>query len=215
VYTTELSGDITRGTIVSYYAPAHGYMVNFPQFRTLQLPAQWLTIDSPAPTSTVNITSSSDTDIVYGNVNRGSYNYMLVGHWTPELYPMKGLIVFDISSLHNNHIISATLHLYENGGNGSGFQQSLYNITSPWNEMTADWNTKPDYNPLPFTYTNGTATPGWYVWNVTGTVTAWQDGTLVNNGILLAETSDNTNNELEYSTKENVTNKPYLSINYN
>ncbi len=173
---------------------------------------------TPIDATVVNITSSGDTwiDETKPTTSHGGDIHMFVGSNASSGALGNSLIIFNLSSIPNGSTInSATLYLYELSGGNVGHIQSLYNITSSWNESTVIWDTKPTHQEPSFTYANGIASVGWYSWGVKDTVQAWVNGNLANNGFLLNETSGNPN-YLMYCTRECGTTieDPYISIDY-
>jgi len=84
-------------------------------------------------------------------------------------------------------------------------------VTGSWSASTLTWNNKPGS-------TNITSTQvyrgQWAVFDVTGVVKAWIDGTSTNYGFKLHTNGNGQTYWKKFYASENSTNKPYLSITY-
>lgn len=172
----------------------------------------------PASATVININASGDTYICCDYLNVGNVFYMTVWHDNGNV--VYALANYSISSIPAGAIInSATLYLYEKTGGNIGYQASIYNITSSWSETAVVWATRPTFDPIPFTYSDGLATAGWMSWNVTNTVKGWAGGSLANYGFLFNDTTSSSV-MFEFCTKEGNSsydctgNQSYLSIDY-
>jgi len=169
----------------------------------------------PVNATVVSINTTNDTYIteVVPDTPQGTGDVIYVGHF-PSTEVNKGLVKFSLSSIPSGSVInSATLYMYEYSGGNIGYIQSIYNVTSSWNETNVTWNTQPTFTSTPFTYADGLASAGWMNWNVKNTVSSWIRGGISNNGFLLNETSINPS-ALGYRTKEYGNYIPYLYVNY-
>jgi len=172
-----------------------------------------------ASATVININSSGDTHVTNASdVPQGSTVNMYVGNGGCILSNKDcfGLVNFSgISSIPNSSVInSATLYMYELSGGNLGHVQSIYNITSLWNESTAKWTLQPTYTSTPFAYADGLDGVGWMNWNVRNTVNSWVRNSMDNYGFFLKETSGITSSYLGYATKEYGNYIPYLTVDY-
>lgn len=134
---------------------------------------------------------------------------------------MRGLLRFDLSAIPAGAMItSATLYLNAVDGN-NGHVNSVYRVTTGWNEATATW-TFPwnlpggDFEDQTLIATfeigaSGCAIPV----DLTGLVSAWVDGTYENEGILIRAVGPRS--VAHYVSKEDVANpglRPQLMIAY-
>jgi RHS repeat-associated protein len=103
---------------------------------------------------------------------------------------------------------------------------SAYAVTKAWTSA-ATWNTYDGATAWAspggdFTMANTVANPsvttpaGWAHWYPTQIVQEWVNGSLANDGLLLADTTQNTTNDMLsfYSSKATSANKPYLTISW-
>lgn len=100
------------------------------------------------------------------------------------------LVQFDLSFIPaGSRIDSAVLSLYQTGGeDGDPAQEfDVYAITSPWDEMTVTWNTKPSRESRPQTATVVKGANDWYSWDVTYLVQRWVDGDIPNHGFQIED----------------------------
>jgi hypothetical protein len=128
-------------------------------------------------------------------VNVGSEIY--IGAWNSGAHYARGLIEFDVSSLPNT-AISVKLQLY---GIPRGLVDtpqspiqgdvSLYQVTSPWDEMTVTWNTLPSFNGTAID-TETPDTERWYEWDITALYNAWKSGASTNYGLIMIENMEET-----------------------
>lgn len=131
--------------------------------------------------------SSEDTDI-------SMRNPIDISGWRPTMAVRNGygaggttpwewdaLVRVDLSSVPiGAKVTSATLYLYywENRDSYAGGRQlNLYRLTSPWEEETTSWSTRPSKAASPTTYAVVPSSPGnWITWDVTDDVQAHVDG---------------------------------------
>ena len=172
--TTGLSGRPGSAASVTQYAPAEG-----------NLPAGPLA--PQADPFVLTVTAHRDTWVEEANprATHGSGLELTVGQESRSVNQAVILLWFDLSALPaDTVVISATLSLYSSGGPASPFLIKPQVITAPWHEKEVSWDTRPGTNSL------GDAAvehvyDGWTVFDVTSTVQAWQDRSLLNNGIAL------------------------------
>jgi hypothetical protein len=98
--------------------------------------------------------------------------------------PNHGMIEFDLSAIPPGAtILTATLEILEN--TNCGFNENLIELRlndAAWDEATVTWNNAPTYGPSLGTNSGETGGCDWIIWDVTGAVTDWYDGTSTNYG---------------------------------
>lgn len=172
-------------------------------------------------TKLTNITASADTYSYFlePDTNMGGLRY----GWVWNYYARQseyGFIKFaNISGMGNpnipsNSIInSATMWL-----NICSFWDtqtiSFYTPSASWDEYTLTWNNQPSIvTPYASVSING-STQHWVSINVTDIVRKWNDGTLQNDGVVVLSDGGGVSAAMNWSSKENLTNKPYISVDY-
>jgi hypothetical protein len=128
-----------------------------------------------------------------------------------------GLIEFDISGLPPGAVVtSATLEVYENSNCSTNQNAIEVHLNSgAWSEATVTWNNAPAYGPSVVTNSGETAACEVLIFDVTGPVQDWADGTTTNYGFRL--TGPGSTNVVKYiSSSENGTaaDRPILRIEY-
>ena len=133
------------------------------------------------------------------------------------------LIQFDYSALAGQTIVSATLRLYGESfsGSTSAVTEDIYRVGSAWTESQATWQASATgsnwanqggdalgtagtqlSNPFTHWTGNGTRTPQWFEFDVTGLVTGAVNGDFDNHGMLMV---GNTGNQLAWASREGHT----------
>lgn len=182
---------------------------------TLLIIVLW-TFILPANSTTVNITANRDTYIEswQPTTNHGTDTTLWLGRNESRSTYNDALIGFNLSSIPTGATInSAVVYMYETTGGSTGYVESIYKITSPWDGYTVTWSTKPTFDSEAITSSNGLESKGWQSWNVTTTVASFFGGGVINNGFLLRETSSGTLFSV-YSSRESGGYAPYITITY-
>jgi nitrous oxidase accessory protein NosD len=102
-----------------------------------------------------------------------------------DTFQVDTLIKFNLSTLHNIHVLSAVLSLYYydwDDNDPTDRPLNIYRVTSDWNETTATWSNQPTYAPQPTTYDVVPSSYGWMSWNVTNDVQLYIDNLATNYG---------------------------------
>ncbi|MCP4582898.1 MAG: DNRLRE domain-containing protein [candidate division Zixibacteria bacterium] len=155
-------------------------------------------------------------DIAPGNVN-GSLYYMVVRHGGTG-YELDALVEFDLSSIPSGAtIISATLEMYYwhwYDFDPAGRNLNVHHITSAWDEATTNWDSRPSYNPVPFSFSVVPASTGnWMDFDVTGDVIDILDGTAQNYGWQVMDPAlGSPFPMIYYYSKENIDSIPRLIL---
>jgi RHS repeat-associated protein len=139
------------------------------------------------------------------------------------------LVQFDVKSAlpSDANVLNAQLGMYLwQTSTSNSVAVSAYAVSKPWT-TAATWNSYNGNAPWAtpggdFSSTNSVANPsvigapGWAHWYPTQIVQEWANGTLANDGLLLADTTQKQTNDMLsfYSSKATSTNKPYLSISW-
>ncbi len=135
----------------------------------------------------------------------------------------RSLLQFNLSAIPStNTVVSAKLLLYL-GSASTSTQTSLsvYQLTHTWT-TAATWNTYDgtnnwtapggDFSGSAAATTNGIATTGvWYSWSPTALVQGWVNGSIVNDGLVVKEPTENVNNVLSFNPATG-SNPPYLQV---
>lgn len=103
-------------------------------------------------------------------------------------------IEFDVSSFAPGTVTNATLRLFHdfNGNDGASFD--IYRVTSPWNEASVTYNTRPSLDATLYS-TLAIADDDvevWREWDVTSLVQEWVNGGSTNNGLAILRNPDDS-----------------------
>jgi RHS repeat-associated protein len=139
------------------------------------------------------------------------------------------LVQFDVKSAlpADANVLNAQLGMYLwQTSTSNSVAVSAYAVSKAWT-TAATWNTYDGTHAWStpggdFSTTNSVANPsvigapGWAHWYPTQIVQEWANGTLTNDGLLLADTTQKQTNDMLsfYSSKATSTNKPYLTISW-
>ncbi len=122
------------------------------------------------------------------------------------------LLDFDLSGLPADAVvISATLSAYSADTASDPFPITPYANTEAWNEETVNWYGRPNASHLGDPAAEHVP-EGWTVFEVTHIVQAWQDGSLISNGITLKATTPAAGTRT-YQARDTAT-PPELAIYY-
>jgi hypothetical protein len=125
------------------------------------------------------------------NTNLGNYEYLTVNEapFDPSLLQNFGLIEFDLSSLTGSSVVSAKLTLFQEFTDAAGAVFDLFRNTSPWDEHTVTWNTRPSIDSTRVASLQLDFIPSIYRdWDVTAVVQGWVSGLYPNYGLTIART---------------------------
>ena len=126
------------------------------------------------------------------NTNLGNYEYLTVNEapFDPSLLQNFGLIEFDLSSFTGSSVVSAKLTLFQEFTDAAAAIFDLLRNTSPWDEHTVTWNTRPSVDPTPVASLQLNFFPTIYRdWDVTAVVQGWLSGGYANYGLTLARSN--------------------------
>ncbi|HEY8341568.1 MAG TPA: DNRLRE domain-containing protein [Calditerricola sp.] len=141
------------------------------------------------------------------------YYSLKVGYYDSTTGTNYAYLKQDLSNLKNVIIDSAKLYVYCAHSYYVSTPTGVWvdRVTGSWTASTLTWNNKPGS-------TNITSTQvyrgQWAVFDVTGVVKAWVDGTSTNYGFKLHTNGNGQTYWKKFYASENSTNKPYLSITY-
>ncbi len=130
------------------------------------------------------------------NQNYGSAERLSIGH--NDLHNDNindGLIQFDVSALPSTGVLSAAVVLTIEPvpeGAGTPTTVSVHRITSPWDEATVTWNTRPTFDPLPAaTAVVSNLLGEAFRWDITSLYLDWRSGTVPNYGLYFTASTNN------------------------
>lgn len=137
---------------------------------------------------------------------------------------VQAFLKFDLSTLPEN-VDSVFLGFYMHAYNNYCYSNcdnnfDLRYITSPWNELTLNWNNKPPAG-VPFSDTIRITFPyngGWLRFNITDAYKSWKSGTITNEGFTIFPIDGFCNNAcVSFATfssdyTDDTTSRPYLEI---
>jgi YD repeat-containing protein len=122
------------------------------------------------------------------------------------------------------NVLNAQLGMYlASASTSTAVSVSAYAATKPWT-LSATWNTYDGTNAWSspggdFSTTNAVVNPsvttpaGWKYWYPTQIAQEWVNGTLTNDGLLLADTTQKTTKDmLSFNSLDASSNKPFLTI---
>jgi hypothetical protein len=101
-------------------------------------------------------------------------------------------IEFDVSSFSPGTVLSATLRLFQDLNSNDGVSFDIYRITSPWNEASVIYPTRPSLDATLYS-TLAIADPNvavWREWDVTSLVQEWVNGASTNYGLAILRNPD-------------------------
>jgi len=167
------------------------------------------------PSITLRPTQSTYVQQSYPTTNRNSEDRIRVCTVTKETWGLRGLLLFDLSSIPPHSIInSATLALYSyDDGSSYRVQTTFYvqRVTSSWSASSVTWNTQPSST----TAGRGTITDGeynkWYSCNIKDIVQALVNGT-TNYGVMLIQNPQVAKTSKAF--KKSGDYRPKLTIDY-
>ena len=166
----------------------------------------------------------ADTTVAqaYPTVNLGNAVDMWVGYdHCPDTLArvVRSLVRFDISGIPADaNILQVRLYLYLTNSCDLGeriHKVTVYRATGPWEEMSVTWYSQPGYAEPYGSAWIPSRTWGWYSFDVTGLVRAWEDHSLHNYGMVIRgpESSGSDSARLGFNTRESPL-APYLDVTY-
>lgn len=166
-----------------------------------------------------------DTTVIqaYPTVNAGHAVDMWVGfdHCTdPPAEITRSLVWVDVSEIPvDSNIVEASLYLYLvdscDPEPRTHHQVTVYRATSPWEERSVTWNTRPGFAEAYGSTLIPSHVSGWYSFDVTILVQAWVSGSFYNYGMVIRgpESSGDESARLNFATRESLLD-PYIEVTY-
>lgn len=223
------------GNCTGVDADGDGYFANYSSTH-----AQFDTDDANAcvpdvngsPTSSVTVNQGIDSYIKGKAINRGE-NHGKIGviqHKARADDHINGLLQFDLTPHSGNNVVSATLYMYLESGNGSGNTIEAHRITTAWEEGTeVGWAGTSNWEEA--TDTNAWTTPGGdHHTSIEGSMTTesvgyktmtlsaalvqdWIDNPSANFGLLLKSIGGDANKLIQFTSFDGATGQqPYLEL---
>ena len=173
---------------------------------------------------------TADAYIEQDNQNRKNGAQDKLHQKSPFLGFRRSLLYFDLSALTivGNQVESANMELYLVGSPDTNTEEiGIYAVVQNWIESQVTWskwnngagwwlNSGGDFDPTEITQTLvDESNPGLYSWDISGLTRDWLDAVKPNNGIILRNSSINSNN-LEFASREysDTSKRPVLRIKY-
>jgi VCBS repeat-containing protein len=181
------------------------------------------------PPTTATLTAIDDSYLRQdaATTNYGAVTTFEVGRKSNRT--RRSILKFDLSSIPAGAILeSATLTLTRTGGDANTLTFSTHEVTQAWVEANTTWNNRQTgtawtpsvggtFKPTAISTTTVPATNGAYNWNLLSMVQSWFNGTSVNNGVLIKQANETSQDKKHvFGSSENTTvaNKPKLTITY-
>lgn len=159
------------------------------------------------PTKDAFVRSSAPT------LNHGTEQSMLIGRSKEFNEVYRSFIEFDLSSLPEEIIIEkATLKIYNQKETGVN-QYAVYKSNQSWRERDVTWVNQPKLGELIDLIDAGNEI-GYVSFDVTSSIKKWHENPLINNGFVIRAINENRMVFSQFSTRENIENKPILEIVY-
>jgi len=191
-----------------------------------------LSPDDPAFSQTIqpDATAGIDSDLnqAAATTNTGTTTTMRVNNRNAQL--IRTVISFDLSQIPSNAKVRyAGLQLYMTANTGVAFDTGVYRLTKGFNEAQVTWNVNQtgtnwataggDFASTLYGNISVSATINvWDEWNITRLVQEWVNGSSVNYGMILMNSSRslNTTNTKTFASSDYAAsaNRPILIINY-
>lgn len=155
-----------------------------------------------------NFIASSFPDSIYS-----SNTYMHTGY-NSYFGNTRALVKFFLPALPSDSVISsATFNAYQTRNDGQQVSVDLHRVTSDW-PLTVTWNSQPtNASTKESTFTSSTYNEYW-VWDITKLAKDWYNGVQANSGLILKQQNETTSPYRTFSSVNNGTNTPRLTINY-
>ena len=115
----------------------------------------------------------------------------------------------------NRHITKAELKAYEEYQGSSAPNINLYEVTGKLDISTLNWNTQPSISGTEAASIQVT-TPGWYSWDVTGTVRKWYQEGAEQTALCMKSGNENANQYKRFCSTESreASLRPRLEVTY-
>lgn len=152
----------------------------------------------------------------YPNNRYGADTRLKVG-WSDDLSTSRAYVRMNyLPGLNNGMITSATYSAYQDYSSSPLVTYNIHNVTSGWSESDICWNNQASLDAGACSaQTIGNI--GWYTWDITNLVSAWYNGSVPNNGMVIKYASD-TSGTKRYkrfvSSNDGGSAKAFFTINY-
>jgi hypothetical protein len=178
----------------------------------------------PATGSTYIVTDASTTDDPQGlrDKNYSTQNYINIWYqWDVQATEKDisvGLVKFDISSLKNKDIKSATLQMYVTSSTLTQAARlvDISLVDTTWNEQKVTYNNKPTWetnaSSSAAVFNNGAGI--WTSWDVTGEVAQKPKGGVVSYAIGLDAMTDKSQEQVTFASRQVSDTSPRLIVTY-
>ncbi|MBL9113959.1 MAG: DNRLRE domain-containing protein [Verrucomicrobiaceae bacterium] len=184
--------------------------------------------------TTLSATKDTWLNSVSSTLNYGSSTTFNIDRQGGGVGEERAMLQFDLSSIPTGAVItSAQLVLTKTGGATVTQNVDLYRVTNTWTEGTqngsagaASWSQRQsgtswtsaggDYNSTADASVP-VSTNGNYTWDIASLVQGWVNGSIANNGIMLASPDTGGDNSQQFASDENATStiRPKLEVTYN
>ncbi|MBU7316168.1 DNRLRE domain-containing protein [Paenibacillus oleatilyticus] len=169
---------------------------------------------TPPPKKTIKLFPVQDAFVREGipTLNYGTEQSMAVGYNSPFNESYRALIQFDISSLPKDIIIDkASVNLFSSEIKKTSQQLGIFTLQAEWNEIGVTWNNQPNISDL---LDIQNVKDGKISFDITNETKNWHDGSVSNNGLEIKAVNETVNEYVQFNTRENPIDKPYLEITY-
>jgi len=155
-----------------------------------------------------NFVASSFPDSVYS-----SNTYMHTGY-NSYFGNTRALARFYLPALPSDSVIdSATFNAYQTRNDGQQVSVDLYRISSDW-PSSVTWNTQPSIAGTKESTVTSSSYNAYWSWDLTKLAKDWYNGVQANYGLMLKQQNETTSPYRTFTSVNNGTNTPRLSINY-
>lgn len=155
-----------------------------------------------------NFVASSFPDSVYS-----SNSYVHTGY-NSYFGNTRALARFYLPALPSDSVIdSATFNAYQTRNDGQQVSVDLYRATSDW-PSSVTWNNQPTTASTKESTVASTSYNAYWSWDITKLAKDWYNGVQANYGLMLKQQNETTSPYRTFTSVNNGTNTPRLSINY-
>lgn len=155
-----------------------------------------------------NFVASSFPNSIYS-----SNTYMHTGY-NGYFGTTRALIRFFLPALPSDSVIdSATFNAYQTRNDGQQVSVDLHRVTSDW-PSSVTWNTQPSNASTKESTVTSSSHNQYWSWDITKLAKDWYNGVQANYGLMLKQQNETTSPFRTFTSVNNGTNTPRLSINY-
>jgi hypothetical protein len=174
-----------------------------------------MTVDLIGQFNVTTVQAEADAYVYqsYPNNNYGSDTALWAGWWGGAEF--RTYIRFDLSTIPEDaHIVSARLNLYRISGNDFFEPYEIYQVTSPWEELSINWNNQPSLMPDPFSVFDFSSS-SWSFVDVTAGVRMCHNSSACNYGFVLKRQSTPSYDKwMLFCSRESSLRPPMLEVSY-